>query len=398
MARQQLLNPPKSDGQVAGRIRPATQAWHNRLPLWIQADAGYQKLRQGPRQTLQVIANRCDALGDGGLATLLVCFGGEGLAEACGCDWRTLRRHLAQLRSLGFIIELSHGGGRLASVYGIPGCRGELDDFECNGKRLGTGPGGRWDKRNTVAMRDKLLVGQNGTLAEREVGQNDTPARTKCPTSPGILTPQVGQNVTLPSPIPSSSTSALNTSQSKSRPKSEKTKKTNFSFDDDRNKTGPEHKATARGATKALRAAGISPLARDAIMERRSPQDVIDLVQRCEGKATTNMAGYILQTFRQDIATNQYNAAAGRRETQADAIESESQRRIDEADEYGRKAKVVNAIAPERRAKLWRLIVAEANETTRSMLATMDATGDLDPERDRTVIERIFERLDTEPA
>jgi hypothetical protein len=191
-----------SDNHVAGRIGAPARTWHNELPPWIRADPAFRKLRQGPRQTLQVIANRCDAPPDRS-AALLVCFGGKGLAEACGCDWRTLRRHIQTLKALGFVVDLSRGGGRLANIYGVPGFKGELAPFQCDGERRGTGPGRRWLRGDTTVLREELLVGQNALLEEREPGQNDTAGRAKCPTSRDKLTPQLGQNALVPSSLPS---------------------------------------------------------------------------------------------------------------------------------------------------------------------------------------------------
>ncbi|MCZ6734662.1 MAG: hypothetical protein O7C65_02605, partial [Planctomycetota bacterium] len=75
--------------------------------------------------TLQIIANRCDApLRDKsgkiiGSPTLLVCIGGDRLIAECGCSSSTFWSQLRTLQALGYVVPLTNGGGRLASVYGI---------------------------------------------------------------------------------------------------------------------------------------------------------------------------------------------------------------------------------------------------------------------------------------
>ena len=207
----------RADYSVAHE-RAGGNAWHNKLPAWIKADPTYHCLRQGPRHTLQVMADRCDApprdeTGEIiGSAPLLVCFGGRRLRDACGCGSRTVWRHLGKLIELGYVVPLSHGVGRLANIYGVPGRRGDLDLYSAEqGERRGTGPGGRWEREDTTKLLGLLC--QNDTLAggdptKTEAGQNDTAAVPKRHSSRARMTRQPRQNDTLPSPLPSSSTSA----------------------------------------------------------------------------------------------------------------------------------------------------------------------------------------------
>ncbi len=102
-------------------------SWHNPLPTWITEDPAFRKLRQGPKHTLQMIANRCTSPPNNGPMALLVCFGGDSLIAACGCGNATFWRHMRKLHDLGYIAPLSRGGGRMASIYGVPGFEGELD-------------------------------------------------------------------------------------------------------------------------------------------------------------------------------------------------------------------------------------------------------------------------------
>ncbi len=134
------------------------------------------------------------------------------MVEACGCSSTTWWRHFGKLIELGYVVPLSHGAGRLANVYGIPGRRGELDRFRAKpGERRGSGPGRRWERADTKKLLGLLC--QNDTLADgdstkTEAGQNGTAAVPKRHSSRARMTRQTGQNDTLPSPLPSSSTSA----------------------------------------------------------------------------------------------------------------------------------------------------------------------------------------------
>lgn len=107
--------------------------WHNALPSWIRADTTYHELRQGVRHTLQAIANRCDKPEEG-CELLLVCFSGERVFASCGCRRSTFKAHVRKLESLGYVIPLTRGGGRLATIYGIPGERGQLDQHRAEKK------------------------------------------------------------------------------------------------------------------------------------------------------------------------------------------------------------------------------------------------------------------------
>jgi hypothetical protein len=187
-----------------------TCKWHNALPAWIANDATYQKLRQGCRHTLQAIADWCDdpKRFDNG-ETLLVCFGGDSLIRECGCSTRTYRRHMKVLTKNGFVVCVSGGVGKLASIYGIPGCHGELDAYRAEpGDRRGSGPGGRWTEQDTELMRVQL--GCQNTLTARVSDNESTLGCQSAPTEVSDCRPrrdklsaQTCQNVTLPSPVPS---------------------------------------------------------------------------------------------------------------------------------------------------------------------------------------------------
>ena len=187
--------------------------WNNRLPAWIRSDPAYKDLRQGPLHTLQVIADRCDGpLRDDnaaiiGSATLLVCFGGKRLIKECGCWPSTFWSHMRTLQALGYVVPLTNGGGHLASVYGIPGRHGELDAY-----RAKHGDKARlWKETDTSDLR--RLVSGNRTLAEAQLADPEPSGnRTAGARKPDGSLPKIGQqpteNRTLPSPLPSSSTSA----------------------------------------------------------------------------------------------------------------------------------------------------------------------------------------------
>lgn len=176
--------------------------WHNQLPLWIVNSIEYQTMRQGPRHTFQTIANRCDdpKRFDNG-ETLLVCFGGDSLIEACGCEKATFWEHVKRFIDWGWIICLSYGGGRLANVYGIPGYHDELDPYRAPpGKRCGTGRGGTWTKKDTDNLRS--LLSENQTLEEGKPlvsGNRTAPVRKSDTTRPENRR-QPSENRSLPSP------------------------------------------------------------------------------------------------------------------------------------------------------------------------------------------------------
>ena len=128
------------------------------LPLWITLTAEYHGMGAGPRVALQAIADGCE--GRTPFRSAMLAF--VGLPKTCQSS-RSVRVHLAKFKRAGFVVELSHGGGRLASVYGIPGHRGQLDRFRSDGQRRGTGPGGRWTRTDTRRIRGALMA--SGHLA-----------------------------------------------------------------------------------------------------------------------------------------------------------------------------------------------------------------------------------------
>ena len=186
----------------------SAKTWHNQLPAWIVADLEQRPLRQGPLATLQVVANHCDAPPCIGSGALLVCFGGDKLIDACRCSNATFWIHLQTLVRRGYVVPLSRGGGRIANAYGIPGQTGELDAH-----RVASDAKPRWWCSTDTAKIRQLLVSENEALASREPGndqlsQNKTPAVRKqdgCRPETGRVP---SENKALPSPIPSSSTSA----------------------------------------------------------------------------------------------------------------------------------------------------------------------------------------------
>jgi hypothetical protein len=102
--------------------RPNPLTWHNALPAWILADPTYHALRQGPKATLQAIADQADAPNDAG--HLLNCYGGERLVQRAGVCRRTFWNHLAKLEAAGFVVLLARikrASGSTFNVYGIPG-------------------------------------------------------------------------------------------------------------------------------------------------------------------------------------------------------------------------------------------------------------------------------------
>ena len=108
---------------------PSLQPWTNPLPAWILEAAAYQRLRSGPRATLQAIADTCNRpLPDG---SLLGAFGGSSILGRASVSKRTFWRHLERLEAAGFVVTVGRGGvigGRnYANQYAIPGAPGALD-------------------------------------------------------------------------------------------------------------------------------------------------------------------------------------------------------------------------------------------------------------------------------
>ncbi len=105
--------------------------WLNHIPQWIVETEEYVSLTAGCKQTLQAIANACDAptQPDGDLT---VAFGGKALAQAAGVSIRSLFTHIKTLERLGFIVTLGRGGvvgaRNVSNLYGIPGAPGNMSD------------------------------------------------------------------------------------------------------------------------------------------------------------------------------------------------------------------------------------------------------------------------------
>lgn len=111
--------------------QPAVSRWHNHVPEWIVNDPSFISLRPQLRQTLQAIANRCDARSDG----LIGAFGGSTLQQEIGISKATFWRHLKSLEPLGYVVTLARGGTfngkNYGNQYGIPTSRGSLDARRC---------------------------------------------------------------------------------------------------------------------------------------------------------------------------------------------------------------------------------------------------------------------------
>ena len=198
-----LIQPRSRGGGSMKRGTVERVNWHNALPSWIRADSAYQELPQGVRHTLQTIANLCDKPSEG-CELLLVCFAGERVYASCGCARATFKRHVQKLNSLGYVVPLTRGGGRLATVYGVPGERGQLDQHRAEEKakpRL-------WSRADSEQLRS--LVSGIETLAPPAplVSQNETPPVSRCDTTRLRMRHQVSGNGTVPSYASSSSTSA----------------------------------------------------------------------------------------------------------------------------------------------------------------------------------------------
>ena len=105
------------------------------LPEWIANHADHRELKQGPRNTLQGIANMCDPPDQAG--SLLGAYSGQKLFDACGISKSTFIRHIRTLERLGFVVKIGQGGqfGRynVSNTYGIPGKPGALDDHRVHG-------------------------------------------------------------------------------------------------------------------------------------------------------------------------------------------------------------------------------------------------------------------------
>lgn len=155
---------------------------------------------------METIVNRCDKPPrDESSPALLVCIGGVRLITDCGCARSTFWSHLRTLQARGYIVPLTNGGGRLASVYGIPGRHGELDAYRAK-------PGDKarlWKQEDTADLR--RLVSGNRTLAETApLAPGNRTAGARKPDGRRQETGrQAPGNRTLPSPLPSSCTSAL---------------------------------------------------------------------------------------------------------------------------------------------------------------------------------------------
>lgn len=261
-----------------------SRRWHNPLPDWIEADVQECPLRQGPRQTLQVIANFCDApSSDPETSALLVCFGGNKLHQKAGCARSTLWEHLRLLTDRGYVVPLRINTGRLANVYGIPGQPGELDRFR---EQRGN-PVRRWECEDTQKIR--RLLSEDRALAEpADRIDSDAPdsraqrasvADDKRPDSGGLAS----DDRTLPSLLPSSFTSA--------HKPSDHAENRALMNDDD---VLPDS-ASPDQMKRVLHAAGIDigRAHKLAFHPLVTPAMIRDVLARADGHAIRNPGGYV---------------------------------------------------------------------------------------------------------
>lgn len=129
--------------------------WHNHLPGWIVSHPNYAELPQGPRRTLQTIADSCDSPDSAG--SLRAAVGGQRLAIRAGCSVRTLFRHILRLEGPGFIVCVALGlvfdGRMFPNQYAVPGVHGALDSV-------------RWRRRVQIMRDGKPVVLEPGVQLE----------------------------------------------------------------------------------------------------------------------------------------------------------------------------------------------------------------------------------------
>lgn len=293
--------------------------WYNRLPDWIVADMQERPLRQGPHQTLQVIAGFCDAPpSDPETSALLVCFGGNKLHQTTGCARSTFWAHLRLLTDRGYVVPLWINNGRLANVYGIPGQPGELNPFRAQRGN----PVRRWEPEDTPKIR--VLLSENRALAELadridsdasdSRAQRASVADRKRPDSGGVAS----DDRALPSVLSSSCTSAH-------RPSDHAGNRAPLNDDDVLpGSASPDH------MKRALQEAGIDvgrahnfafhPLITPAMI-----QEVLALV---DGRAIRNPGGYVGNLM--DDAINRAREVDRDRQRQVAAAECAARAEADE--------------------------------------------------------------------
>ncbi|MBN2560273.1 MAG: hypothetical protein JXQ75_05020 [Phycisphaerae bacterium] len=176
--------------------------WHNHLPTWILQDAEYLRLRPQLRQTLQAIADACDAPAADG--SLLGAFGGAELIQRIGCSRGTFFRHLKRLEAAGFVVTICRGGvvfrRTIANTYAIPGSPDALAHR-------------RVTRRQVQMLRDEdghyrprvLRPGDQATLWRTEGPKEGQGVVSKRDGGSVSLTLPQCQTETLPSPRPSPS-------------------------------------------------------------------------------------------------------------------------------------------------------------------------------------------------
>ena len=316
------------------------QAWHNALPAWITCDPAYQRLRQGPKHTMQTIADKCDQPPRDetreiiGSPALLVCIGGLRLIADCGCAPSTFWSHLRTLQARGYIVPLTNGGGRLASVYGIPGRHGELDAYRAK-------PGDkarRWKREDAPELR--RLLSENRTLAQAKPTDPEPSGNRRAPLRKSEGTPpktgrQPSGNRTLPSPLPSSCTSAHKPSPLGS------SKESALLHDDDRGRspdpnTGPLADQLSIRLPDGAGPDQVKAVLRDhgvdagrahklALHPLTTPAMVRDVIARADGYRKANPGAYI-GTMLDDAIVEARDAE---RERNAQAAEASQQRVAD---------------------------------------------------------------------
>lgn len=160
----------KDANQVPKTGRPFLQ----HLPRWIYADPAYATLSVPERHLLSVIAGKCDQHRTG----LAPAFTGRKLFIAAGLSRSSFWRHLGRLEGLGYVVVVSRGGGKLASVLAIPGWRGAFDELRVERRTSANGRGGaepqKFDAKAFLVRLDSLPT--EPVVSQPQLVSHDTPA------------------------------------------------------------------------------------------------------------------------------------------------------------------------------------------------------------------------------
>lgn len=266
--------------------------WLNHLPAWIHGDPAYATLGAAARHVLQVIANRCDSpTAKGGNESLLGCFGGEDLVGECGCSRSSFCEHVGHLTKLGFVTILSRGGGRNASVYGVPGQKGELDPFRApiHSKPL------RWSKVASDRIRQELratataLCNAHNSMAAAPRLIGTRPESGRVPS----------QNRTLPSS--SSIPMPLPHKPSPTEPISARLSRFGFDNDEEIPREGVSVGSEARGADSVRPGMAVGPdhAADGGIDDEQAAHDLLKGLPGYGGGNMSRAAAYLIASCRE---------------------------------------------------------------------------------------------------